>query len=185
METLEDIIAKRSAPGVLILDLQDRLLYSNQEALEMLSVLQPNQGEQGVPPEVYQLCGRLRRRSDGTGPVCGVIRRRGGEAEEGEAHCSIRAFLLGDQRDGSGPSHVMVLMEKIIRNRQLDIEKARERFQLSKREGEVLRLVCQGLSNKEISNTIFISEFTVKDHIKNIMRKMDAGSRNEVIAALL
>jgi len=45
----------------------------------------------------------------------------------------------------------MVLMEKIIRNRKLDVEKARERFQLSKRETEVVRLICQGLGNKEIS----------------------------------
>jgi DNA-binding CsgD family transcriptional regulator len=184
METLEEIIAKRQAPGVLILDLQDRLLYSNQEALEMLSVLGEREGEQSVPPEVYELCGRLRRRPKGVGAICGVIRQRGGEGERG-AHCSIRALLLGDQRDGSGPSHVMVLMEKIIRNRQLDIEKARERFRLSKRVAEVLRLVCQGLGNKEISHAIFISEFTVKDHIKNIMRKMGAGSRSELIAALL
>jgi DNA-binding CsgD family transcriptional regulator len=188
MDTLEEIIAKRSAPGVLILDLQDRLLYSNREALELLVVLRQDQGEQCVPPEVYELCARLRKRSHGGEPVSGVIRRHNGAGDgdgEGEAHCAIRALVLGEHHNGSGPSHVMVLMEKIIRKRQLDIEKARERFQLSKREGEVLRLVCQGLSNREIADTIFISEFTVKDHIKNIMRKMEAGSRNEMMAALL
>ena len=188
METLEQIIAKRSAPGVLILDLQDRLLYSNKEALGLLAALQRHQGEQSVPPEVYELCACLRRRSHGGEPVSGVIRRHDGAGEgdgAGEVQCAIRALVLGDHDNGSGPSHVMVLMEKIIRKRELDIEKARARFQLSKREGEVLRLICRGLSNKDIAEAIFISEFTVKDHIKNIMRKMEAGSRNEMMAALL
>ncbi|OGU07673.1 MAG: hypothetical protein A2075_22010 [Geobacteraceae bacterium GWC2_58_44] len=184
MQTLKDIIAKRSAPGVLILDLEGRLLYSNQEALELLAVLRENDGEQALPREVYDLCGELRGRSDDSGTVFGVIGHRGGGGET-EALCSIRAFLLGDHREAGDPSHVMVLMEKIIRNRQVDIAKAREKYQLSKRETEVLGLICQGLSNKEISSAIFISEFTVKDHIKRIMKKMGTGSRNEIIAALL
>jgi DNA-binding CsgD family transcriptional regulator len=79
----------------------------------------------------------------------------------------------------------MVLMEKVIRKRQIDVTKARENFRLSKRETEVVGLICQGLTSREISDAIFISEFAVKDHLKNIMRKMGAGSRNEIIAALL
>lgn len=185
METLKDIIAKRAAPGVLILDLEDRLLYSNQEAQELLADLQEKGAEQPVPPEVYDLCRQLRDNADSAAAVCGVIRHSEGDSQEAESHYSIRAFHLGDHREGSDPSHVMVLLEKIIRNRPVDIEKARKKFQLSKRETEVLRLICQGLGNKEIATAIFISEFTVKDHIKNIMRKMGAGSRNEIVALLL
>lgn len=184
MDTLTEIIAKRSAPGVLILDLEDRLLYTNQEALEMLSVLQENDGEQTVPREVYDLCGQLRGGSKGAA-VFGVIRLPGGSCDETELHYCVRGFLLGDHGEESPPSHVMVLMEKMIRNRQVDVEKVREKFQLSKRETEVVRLICQGLANKEIAGAIFISEFTVKDHIKNIMRKMGSGSRNEIIASLM
>ena len=49
--------------------------------------------------------------------------------------------------------------------------------QLSERETEVLRLVGQGLSNKEIGNRLFIGETTVKTHVRNIMRKLDVPSR--------
>jgi len=185
MESLKEIIAKRSAPGVLVLDLEGRLLYSNQEALELLVVLQGGDGGEVVPREVYDLCGRLKGHAKQTGAVFGVI-MHGGGAGEAEAHCSLRAFLLGDHREGSSPAgHVMVLLEKINRNRQVDVEKARLKFQLSKRETEVVRLICQGLGNREIAAAIFISEFTVKDHLKSIMRKMDVGSRNEIVAALL
>jgi DNA-binding CsgD family transcriptional regulator len=55
---------------------------------------------------------------------------------------------------------------------------------MTKREGEVVSLICEGLTNREISEAIFISEYTVKVHIKNIMKKMKATSKNEIIALL-
>ncbi len=48
---------------------------------------------------------------------------------------------------------------------------------LSQREMEILKLVAQGYTNKEISNMIFISEYTVKNHLKNITKKLDIKNR--------
>ncbi len=45
--------------------------------------------------------------------------------------------------------------------------------QLSKREIEVLQLICKGLSTKEISEVLFISQKTVEVHRSNILRKSD------------
>jgi len=45
--------------------------------------------------------------------------------------------------------------------------------QLSTREIEVLQLICKGLSTKEISDTLFISQKTVEVHRSNILRKSD------------
>jgi DNA-binding CsgD family transcriptional regulator len=50
--------------------------------------------------------------------------------------------------------------------------------EISKRECEVVRLICRGLSNKEISETLFISLQTVKDHTHRIFVK--TGVRNRV-----
>ncbi|MBC5636255.1 response regulator transcription factor [Ornithinibacillus sp. BX22] len=52
-----------------------------------------------------------------------------------------------------------------------------ENIPLSNRELEVLQLVAKGLSNKEISNTLFISEHTVKSHLKNILSKLHLDNR--------
>lgn len=52
---------------------------------------------------------------------------------------------------------------------------------LSKREYEVLELISKGLSNKEISSHIFVSESTIKSHIYNIFKKLDVKSRIELI----
>jgi DNA-binding NarL/FixJ family response regulator len=53
---------------------------------------------------------------------------------------------------------------------------------LSNREIEVLKLMAQGKSNKEIGAALFISEGTVKSHGKAIFAKMNVASRTEAVA---
>ncbi|BCL23555.1 MadR family response regulator transcription factor [Streptomyces tuirus] len=56
-----------------------------------------------------------------------------------------------------------------------------DRPQFTERELSVLQLLARGLSNREIGAELYISETTVKFHVRNIMRKTDAGSRAEVV----
>ena len=53
---------------------------------------------------------------------------------------------------------------------------------LSAREIEVLRLVADGLGNKEISFRLGISEHTVKFHVNSILTRMNAATRAEAVA---
>ncbi|MBD1371862.1 response regulator transcription factor [Hazenella sp. IB182357] len=52
---------------------------------------------------------------------------------------------------------------------------------LTQREHEVLIQVAKGLSNKEIANTLFITEHTVKNHLKNIMQKLYLNNRAQLV----
>jgi DNA-binding NarL/FixJ family response regulator len=52
---------------------------------------------------------------------------------------------------------------------------------LTDRELEVLRLVAQGMSNREIAGQLFISENTVKNHVRNILEKLHLHSRMEAV----
>jgi DNA-binding NarL/FixJ family response regulator len=51
---------------------------------------------------------------------------------------------------------------------------------LSERELEVVRLVAEGLSNKEISSRLSLSDKTVKNHISHILAKMNLTARTQV-----
>jgi DNA-binding NarL/FixJ family response regulator len=55
--------------------------------------------------------------------------------------------------------------------------------QLTAREQEVLQLVAQGLTNREVARALNLSEGTVKVHVSHILGKLDASSRTE--AAML
>jgi len=57
-----------------------------------------------------------------------------------------------------------------------------EEATLSPREDEVLRLISQGATNKEIADSLFISENTVKTHLRNIMDKLHLANRSQAAA---
>jgi two-component system NarL family response regulator len=52
---------------------------------------------------------------------------------------------------------------------------------LTDREVQVLRLVARGMGNREIANELFISENTVKNHVRNILEKLQLHSRMEAV----
>ena len=53
---------------------------------------------------------------------------------------------------------------------------------LTPREVEVLRHIAQGNRNKDIAERLFISEETVKVHVKHVMDKLGANDRTEAVA---
>ncbi len=60
------------------------------------------------------------------------------------------------------------------------ITKLKEAVRMTKREREVIRLISDGLSNKEIGQMMRVSTFTIKSHIHNIMEKLALHTRLEV-----
>ena len=58
--------------------------------------------------------------------------------------------------------------------------KIKESVRMTKREREVIVLLSEGLSNKEIAQKIHISAYTVKSHIHNIMEKLALHTRLEI-----
>jgi DNA-binding NarL/FixJ family response regulator len=68
--------------------------------------------------------------------------------------------------------------------KQVEKEQSDKRLDrgLSLREQEVLRLVAKGASNKEIADRLFISETTVKAHLRTILEKLHARNRAEAVA---
>ena len=61
------------------------------------------------------------------------------------------------------------------------MEIVKSKFELTKREVEILREIYDGKTNTQIADELFISESTVKAHIYNLFRKMDVRSRVEAV----
>lgn len=59
------------------------------------------------------------------------------------------------------------------------------RFGLTERESEVLGAMAEGLSNEKIAEALFISEGTVKTHVKSILRKLNAKDRTQAVGIAL
>jgi ATP/maltotriose-dependent transcriptional regulator MalT len=180
LDDLTKIINQRAIPGTLIFDLDNRLLFINNEALALLP-----EKKSDIPQEIFFLCERAKgkRSSEELYEIPhqnGIIL-----LNETGFRYSARAFLISRRMAEGETSHIMVLLEKVVERRTIHFGEVAERYLLSKREIEVVRMICEGWSNREIGEKLYISEHTVKDHIKNIMRKMEVASRNELVAVLL
>lgn len=75
----------------------------------------------------------------------------------------------------SSPAPSLLQASPVVMERFLD------RYKITKREEEVIRELCSGKSNKEISESLFISLQTVKDHIYRIYQKTDVRNRVQLI----
>ncbi len=71
------------------------------------------------------------------------------------------------------------LNRNISNNYSDNLEYFSKKHQLTERETEVLELICKGKTNAQIAEKIFVSQNTVKYHIKNIYLKMDVKNRVE------
>jgi DNA-binding NarL/FixJ family response regulator len=57
--------------------------------------------------------------------------------------------------------------------------------QLTSREVQILTKLARGLANKEIADTLNISEYTVKDHLKSILGKLRVADRTEAVTTAI
>lgn len=72
--------------------------------------------------------------------------------------------------------------ERANERKILDFDELIQQYKLSSREQEVYELVAKGLSNRDIAETLFISEHTVKNHITNLFQKLNVSDRAQAIA---
>lgn len=71
-----------------------------------------------------------------------------------------------------------VVLSDTVKQRLLEQHSSNDPLQLlTDREMDVLKLIATGLSNKQIASQLFISEETVKVHIRNLLRKLNVHSR--------
>ena len=107
---------------------------------------------------------------------------------------AVKAGALGYLLKDSSPEELLEAIHRVHRGEpSLDPVIARKVLQeishpgrekrttdpLTERELEVLRLISQGLSNKEIASRLFVAEWTVRTHVSNVLGKLHLASRTQ------
>ena len=94
------------------------------------------------------------------------------------------------------PEELKTSIERVIKGERvfppgLDVDcstetvASRQVEELSSRGQEVLELLAQGMSNRNIAETLFISEKTVKNHVSNILKKLVVNDRTQAVIVAL
>ena len=97
-------------------------------------------------------------------------------------HAGTRYVLRVSEMVGSpAVRFAMVVEPRGVRRPLLD---AMERFQLTPREVDVLSMIVDGASNREIAATLHIVEGTVQEHVRNLCRKTQARRRGDLLARI-
>jgi DNA-binding NarL/FixJ family response regulator len=82
----------------------------------------------------------------------------------------------------------MSLIQHLSKKRQEKLETSDpqngDRKALTPRQLQLIRLVANGLTNKEIAAALNLSQFTVKNHLRRVMRQVEAASRHDAVSLI-
>jgi DNA-binding NarL/FixJ family response regulator len=113
-------------------------------------------------------------------------------AKDEDIYRAIRAGAQGYLLKDTTESEMIAAISAVMSGKQYIPAHIADRFadrmmrsDLTPRELQVLELLARGLANKEISVSLDISEFTVRNHLKNIMEKLHVSDRAEAVATAL
>ncbi len=183
---------QRAGSGIVVLSASMQLLHMNRQASELAKKI--NAAEHGgtaaktahgvLPTALTELCGEIIKalhiRTEAKDWEQFEVKRVTGDPNQ---PVLLRGFGLPD-RGGVQFARLVVTMEELGRRQNLNTEHARERFQLTNREQAVVEHLAKGWTNKEIANALQITEQTVKEHIKHIMRKTNATTRTGILVQI-
>jgi DNA-binding CsgD family transcriptional regulator len=185
-DTLAD---QRAGAGIVVLSSSFQLLHMNRQAAELSKQINMNESgdippraPQGVlPAALTELCSEILKalqiRTEAKDWEQFEVKRIVGNPKQ---PILLRGFGLPDKA-GVQHARLVVTMEELGRRHQLNTDQAKEKFQLTNREQSVVENLAKGWTNKEIANALQITEQTVKEHIKHIMRKTNSTTRTGVL----
>jgi two-component system nitrate/nitrite response regulator NarL len=104
---------------------------------------------------------------------------------ESELTAASLAETLVRVERGQAPVPALLARGLLSRLRSVEAEPIRRQFLLTPRELEVLELLVEGLSNKEIARRLGMSEHGVKRHVGAVLAKLNAPNRTVAVAFVL
>jgi DNA-binding NarL/FixJ family response regulator len=115
--------------------------------------------------------------------ICGYLLK---EASAAEIVAAVRAAARGEAT--CPPNLCMALIQYLSKKKYEKLEPSEAttcaQKSLTPRQLQLLRLVAEGLTNKEIAANLNLSQFTVKNHLRRVMRQVEATSRFDAVDVL-
>lgn len=189
---MDAITDQRAGPGIIVLSSSLQLLHMNRQASELCKKINKvehsgdhsKQAHGVLPTALTELSSEIIKaltvRTEAKDWEQFEVKRLAGASEQ---PILLRGFGLPD-RGGISNSRLVITMEEVGRRQQFNTDQAKERFQLTNREQAVVEHLAKGWTNKEIANALNITEQTVKEHIKHIMRKTNSTTRTGILAQI-
>jgi DNA-binding CsgD family transcriptional regulator len=159
------------AAGVVVLAADDSIAYTDEVAAAWIDEL----GGDGSLPSVVSLVATRARNHEAGRARDGRIARARVRAASGH-WLLVRASVLGH-----GPGAQVAVTIESARPHELAPLVA-DACCLTEREREVTRLVARGLSTEAIAARLYLSAWTVQDHLKAIFEKAGVTTRGELVA---
>lgn len=164
-------------PDLVVMDLQmprldgveaTRQILAEQPEVKIVAVTTFHSEEYVIPALKAGASGYLLKDSSPAEIIAGIRAAVAGEfAASPQVTDTLVRSVVDDPRAGQEPPEVATP----------------ESLGLSDREMDVIRLLCQGRSNREIARELYLAEPTVKSHIGRIMGKLEVRDRVQVVIA--
>jgi DNA-binding CsgD family transcriptional regulator len=187
---IQILFERQSHPGIIILNRKGKVLYQNEEAQVITEALAGRDQDssrvsrRSLPQIVFEIYTEFKQRKAlNRGPMERSSRFGTREYHRDDAVYLFRPLLLQSQRDESDSKQLLILIERIPRN--LELSPHEKPVKLTPREKSVVKLLIEGMTNKEVARSMHIVEYTVKDHIKRIMKKYNVTTRAGIVAKSL
>lgn len=182
------VLEDADGQGLLILTPSLRVVYRDHHArnlCNLINKLEHDKTANGIiPAKVFEACLEI-----ATVLQSGYSRLNGDSLQIkvvlGNAHTQVVVLVTGlPLFHDPSQSQILVILEEASYGLRRLIRTAQKHFRLSEKETRVVQHLLKGWTNKEIANELHISEQTIKEHIKNIMKKAKAVTRTGIIIAI-
>lgn len=175
MSDVIGFILEKIPAGVIVLDRSMKVRFSNRQASKFLQRYELPTEVINISKRIFGASGRASLKDLFPGEIHLAKKYDGSPS-----NWLFRIHIL----EGTDTLVVVFILEEAVSGK-LDLNKARQRFGLTRRETDVVRRVLDGLRNAEIADDLEITEQTVKDHLSNIYVKIGVENRFGLASALL
>ena len=176
--------------GVVLLDYELRPVYFNSEAKRICLYLSRKNketadcngyhfGEFYLISEIVEDCSILKEQLKSKDSIKPLQRQRIIGAERNKMFY-MECFVTWQHSEISSKPCFVVSLEDISKTHKVKQDIIQKKYHLTDREVDIIHYATDGLTNKEIAESLFISKFTVETHLRHVFEKTGVKNRTEL-----